>query len=365
MISKPLHLLFLTKYDRSGASSRYRTYQYLPYLEEAGFKISLSPLFDEPYLEHKYQVGRARFSDIARAFRRRLRALLDTRKVDIVIIEYEIFPYFFALAERWLIRRNIPYILDYDDALFHQYDNSNRMVVRWLLGNKIARVMGGARLVIAGNKYLAEYARRAGAGAVNILPTVIDLARYPTPADRKENKMFTIGWIGSPSTAKYLEQIAPALSAVCADGRARLRLIGAGEVYLPRAPYEAIPWSEADEVAQLQKLDAGIMPLPGSPWERGKCGFKLIQYMACGLPVVASPVVVNAEIVEQGKNGYLASSYKEWVSALSCLRDAAENRRAMGAAGRDKVEKCYSLQVTAPRLVELLQTIVPAQRSNN
>lgn len=358
-------LLFLTKYARNGASSRYRSYQYLPYLEEAGFDCTVSPLFDVGYLAHKYRTGKYSLRDVLVAFMRRLRALLWAGKYDLVVIEKELFPYFPALPERWLNWRGIPYVVDYDDALFHQYDNNSRTWIRGLLGNKIARVMKGARLVTAGNNYLADYAHRAGAGRTEVVPTVIDLTRYPKPVSRLKNEQFTIGWIGSPSTAKYVEQIAPALAAVCSDGVARVHLIGSGEVDLPGVPYEVIPWSEDDEVLQLQQLDVGIMPLQDSPWERGKCGFKLIQYMACGLPVVASPVGVNTEIVEEGKSGYLASTHEKWVTALNRLRDERQQRVAMGAAGREKVERSYSLQVTAPRLVQVLRELLQIEQLSN
>lgn len=358
-------LLFLTKYARNGASSRYRSYQYLPYFENAGFDCTVSPLFDNDYLEYKYRLGKARLSDVMKAFMRRCKALLNAGRYDLVVIEKEVLPYFPALPERWLNRRRIPYVVDYDDALFHQYDSNSRTWVRQLLGKKIARVMNGARLVTAGNRYLADYARSSGAEYVATVPTVIDLERYPEQlVGNQENSVFTVGWIGSPATAKYVEEIGPALAAFCADGKGRVRLIGSGKVDLPDVPYEVIPWVEGDEVAQLQQLDAGIMPLLDSPWERGKCGFKLIQYMACGLPVVASPVGVNTEIVVDGENGFLASNQEEWIRALNRLRNDRELRRSMGAAGRDVVEERFSLQVTAPRLECLMHDIFETDRTD-
>jgi glycosyltransferase involved in cell wall biosynthesis len=135
-------------------------------------------------------------------------------------------------------------------------------------------------------------------------------------------------------------------------------LIGSGNVIFPDVRVEILPWSEETEVALLQTCDVGIMPLPDEPWTRGKCGFKMIQYMACGLPVVASPVGVNKEIVEHGVNGFLAVTNDEWLTALSTLRDNPELRRKMGAAGRRKVEEKYCLQVTAPQYVKLLQSMI-------
>lgn len=138
---------------------------------------------------------------------------------------------------------------------------------------------------------------------------------------------------------------------------ARLRLIGAGKVELPGVPVEYCTWNEATEVALLRTLDVGIMPLVDSPWERGKCGLKLIQYMACGLPVVASPVGVNAQIVRHGENGFLASTPQEWEAALAHLLMCPSLRQRMGASGRALVENQYTVQVQAPRLAKLLRSL--------
>jgi glycosyltransferase involved in cell wall biosynthesis len=353
------HVLFLTKYARNGASSRYRFFQYLPWLAQAGIHCQVMSLFDDAYLVHRYQSGRGHVGDIARAFLRRLAALATVRRFDLVVVEYELLPYFPALPERWLGWLGVPYVVDYDDALFHQYDQHKHGWVRHLLGRKIALVMRKAHLVTAGNAYLADYAHRAGAKRVEIIPTVIDLERYPRAiATQPSNSIFTIGWIGSPATAKYLEAIATALAEICADGMGRVRLIGSGPVDLPGVPFEVLQWDETTEVSAMQQFDVGIMPLPDEPWERGKCGFKLIQYMACGLPVVASPVGVNCEIVEPGVNGFLAGTTEEWAQALRTLLDDAGLRQRMGQVGRLKVEERYSLQVTGPRLAELIKSVV-------
>jgi glycosyltransferase involved in cell wall biosynthesis len=355
-------LLFLTKYSYNGASSRYRTFQYLPGLEQAGYQCRVMPLFDEAYLEHHYRTGKARMRDILRAMLRRVAALVQVRRFDLLVVEYELVPYFPAFLERWLRCLGVPYVVDYDDALFHQYDRNKSWWVRHLLGKKISCVMRGARLVTVGNEYLADYARRAGADRVEVIPTVVDLECYRPPlAFQFAGPSFTIGWIGSPTTAKYLEMVADALGEVCANGDGRLQLIGSGPIELPCLAVEVMPWDDATEVDLLKKFDVGIMPLPDEPWERGKCGLKLIQYMACGLPVVASPVGVNSEIVEHGVNGFLAESQEGWVQALRSLRDDPGLRQRMGQAGRKKVEERYSLQLTGPRLAELLKWAADTQ----
>lgn len=361
------NILFLTKYARNGASSRYRTFQYFPWLERAGIQCQAIPLFDEGYLDHLYAAGDRALADVLRAFGHRLLALTSARRCDLIVIEYELVPYFPPVLERLLQALGIDYVVDYDDALFHQYDLHRRAWVRRLLGQKIATVMRGARLVTVGNGYLAEYARRAGARRVEIVPTVIDLTRYPQASTldassndraRHERAPFTIGWIGSPSTAKYLKAIAPALAKVCAQGNASVRLIGSGPIDLGAVPVEVLPWSEETEVELLRQCDVGIMPLPDEPWERGKCGFKLIQYMACGLPAVASPVGVNRDIVEDGVNGFVARTTDDWMQSLEALRTDPKRGRGMGRAGRERVEREYCLQVTAPRFVSLLQSVL-------
>jgi glycosyltransferase involved in cell wall biosynthesis len=149
--------------------------------------------------------------------------------------------------------------------------------------------------------------------------------------------------------------VRPALRELCADGRAKVVAIGSGDLNWGDVPVEVLAWSQATEVAALQKFDVGIMPLPDSPFERGKCGLKLLQYMACARPVVASPVGVNAEIVTNGINGFTASRHEDWVAALRALQDDGAKRANMGEAGRALVEAHYCLAVTAPRLAQLLR----------
>jgi glycosyltransferase involved in cell wall biosynthesis len=366
MAKEQISALFLTKYSREGASSRYRFLQYFPFLEAGGIACAFSPLTDAKYLEHLYAFGRGRAGDFARSLFRRLGALRTVAKYDVVVIEYEILPYFPPIFENMLRKALIPYIVNYDDAVFYRYSLHPNALVKRVLGGKIDAVMRSADLVLAGNDYLADYARKAGARRTEVLPTVVDLVRYPgLPAGR--NDTFTIGWIGSPTTTKYLEEIAPALAEVCASGRAKLVLIGSGPVKLPGVPVEVRPWSEDREVSDLESCDAGIMPLDDGLWERGKCGLKLVQYMACGLPVVVSPVGMNSRLVQDGVNGFLAKDTAGWVKALAALRDDRALRQRMGQLGRKIVEAEYSLQVAAPRLAELIRQVAgpPRKRIDN
>ncbi len=355
--------LFLTKYDRKGASSRYRSLQYFPYFEESGINCTHEPLFSNSYLETLYETGNRPLLSVVRNYVRRLRDLLAVRMYDVIVIEKELLPYAPALFERLLGKLETPYVVDYDDAIFHNYDRSSNPLVRKLLGTKIDVVMREADAVVAGNEYLASRARKAGASRVEIVPTVIDLEKYPhvPPSD---DGPFTIGWIGSPSTAQYVEKIAPALREVCERRDARVVLVGSGAVELPGVPVEVREWSEETEVEDITEFDVGIMPLEDTPWERGKCGFKLIQYMACGKPVVASPVGVNAEIAEKDYNGFHADTHDEWTERLVSLFDDRELAQKMGERGRKRVEEQYCLNVTANQLGRILENISENCRTN-
>lgn len=349
-----MKVLLLSRYGNLGASSRIRSYQYLPYLREQGMEVTLAPLLPDDYLRELYAGKRPRLVSILAAYLRRIGALIRREKFDLLWIEYEFFPWLPGWLESLVLSKKIPYLVDYDDAIFHRYDQHPNPLVRRMLGHKIDAVMRYASTVVVGNDYLCDHAIKAGAQRVEILPTSIDLARYPPPKSA-QNETFTIGWIGSPATTRYLHLVREALAEVCAHNQARVVLVGASEPGWMDVPHAIHPWSEDTEVAQIGGFDVGIMPLEDSPWERGKCGYKLIQYMACGKPVVAAPVGINTRIVEPGINGYLAETKHDWVRALTALMADAGLRQQMGAAGRAKVERGYSVQVNAPRLAAMLR----------
>lgn len=351
-----MRLLALTRYGRMGASSRLRTLQYIERLQTNGFEVDVSPLFSDRYLDALYHGG-SRLGPALSGFYHRLSSILRARRYDAVWVEKELMPFLPALAEHALVRMHVPWIVDYDDALFHRYDQHDNIWVRRVLGHKIDTVMRLATVVVAGNEYLAERARAAGAKQVEIVPTVVDLQRYKPRGDG-DRRRCTIGWIGSPSTAKYLASVAEPLAQLQRRYDVGIRLVGAGNIELAGCDAEIVEWQEDQEVAQVASFDIGIMPLPDTPWERGKCGYKLIQYMACGLPVVASPVGVNERIVTHNENGYLASTPNEWENSLSHLIGDDRLRQRMGRSGRRKVEEHYCLDVAAPRLEALLRSVV-------
>jgi glycosyltransferase involved in cell wall biosynthesis len=350
-----MKLRCLTRYDDLGASSRVRFGQYFPAVARIApdLEMTRQPLLDDKYLKHKYEVQGTTI-DILRGYATRAMELAWAPLPDLWWVEKELWPYAPATLERALLSRR-PFALDLDDAIFHNYDRHRLSMVRSLLGSKIDRLMSAAALVTAGNAYLAERARAAGASLVEIVPTVIDLERYPPRASTGDSEIVDIAWIGTPATVGYLSVIAKPLARLAQSRRMRLVVIGGGSIQIPGVEVKSVPWSAATEALEISRCQIGVMPLADSPWERGKCGYKLIQYMACGLPVVASPVGVNREIVQVDRSGLLAHDEAQWLDALTALVDDAAMRQRLGAAGRARVVEAYSVQAVAPRLAKLLR----------
>jgi glycosyltransferase involved in cell wall biosynthesis len=331
-------LLVLAKYGLEAASTRYRFAQYFPALRAAGWQPEISSLLDDDYVRG-LAVGRGPGLAYARGFARRALDLLRLGSFEGVLLNYEVFPYLPALYE-WLVALRVPIVYDIDDAFFHRYDL--RPFLRPFLGNKIARVAGLSRVAIAGNEYLASNLR-SRARDVRIIPTVVDTDRY-LPVAAAAGEPVTIGWIGSPSTARFLEPLLPVLREVADGRRARLVIVGAGRTLerFAGVGLELRDWTESAEIRDVQGFDVGIMPLPDDPWSRGKCGFKLVQYMACGKPVVASPVGVNSAIVTKG-TGFLAADPPAWRESLVKLVESAALRVELGARARARAVAEYSL----------------------
>ncbi|ESU22160.1 glycosyltransferase [Flavobacterium enshiense DK69] len=330
-----------------------RSFQYFPFLEEEGVEVAVSPLFNDAYLEALYS-GKKSVLAVFWAYLKRFVILFSVFKYDKIVIEKELFPYFPALFERILTALNVAYIVDYDDAIFHNYDLSSSKLIRYFLSNKIGIVMNKAEAVVAGNDYLAEKARISGAKKVVILPTVIDIFRYNVVEKRDRDKI-VIGWIGSPSTFKYVKNIFPVFEELSRLYPIEVHIVGAMENVSVSFPLQFIKWSEDTEAASIAGFDIGIMPLENSSWEKGKCAYKLIQYMACGIPVVASPVSMNTVVVQPGKNGFLAENQKQW---FKCIEEILSDKRkcfTFGLAGRQLVEREYTVQGNFSKVAAILK----------
>ena len=360
-----MKLAILTKYGNLAASTRQRFEQYRPYLEDAGFELVQYPLLGNDYLKNLYSDGGKKRGNITSSYLKRFRWLLSKPNVDLIWLHCELFPFLPGLAERLSTIPGKPIVFDFDDAIFHNYDMNPSWQVRNFLGSKLHTTIGAADISFCGNEYLANYARPL-CSKTEIVPTVLDTKIFCQDlSERPADSPLKIGWIGSPSTwNEYVNNSLNMFKHLAASEGAKISIMGADKNAEMHHLLEFVDWSEAGEVPFLQALDIGIMPLTDTPWARGKCGYKLIQYMACGIPVVASPVGVNCEIVEHGVNGFLAETNDEWRSAIRTLLRDPDLRRQMGAAGRKKVEEQFSLKVWGPRVVKMLQSVV-RERTNS
>lgn len=355
-----MKILLLSKYSKLGASTRLRTMQFIPHLEVAGISVVQQSLFDDSYLKKTYAKQRVPLFLLAKLFFERLLTILKANSYDLVWIEYEIIPYFPAWFEKLFNLLGVKYVVDYDDAIFHNYDLSKSKIIRITLGRKIDKVMNNATAVIVGNDYLASRAQKANADNIVYIPTVVDIDRYRVKKFTVNDRP-VIGWIGSPSTQKYITQFFNVFKRLSEKYDFVLRLVGAREDIISSLPginVEVLAWTEELEARYIESFDVGIMPLNDGPWERGKCGYKLIQYMACGIPVVASPVGVNSTIVNNNNCGFLAENDSDFYRYLEMLFNDDKLRKDMGISGRDAVDKHYSLQSQSKNLTHLFNSIV-------
>ena len=344
-------ILMLTRYGKKGASSRYRFYDLKSFFIKKGYECDINPLLDDYYLTKRYGNNPMWRLSFLLGYLKRLLTINRMKNYDLVFIEKELFPYLPYWIEAILLFR-INYALDYDDAIFHSYSDSNK-ITKFILGNKIKNLIAKSKLVVSGNDYLHDYAVQSGAPRSFILQTKVNLSLYDNVIVPKK-KQFTIVWIGSPSTANYIQVVEKALVKFCNEFSAKFIMIG-GKYHIDGLDVDYLDWSAENEMQILKSCHVGIMPLFDKGWERGKCGFKLIQYMASQLPVVASPVGINKNMIEKGLNGYLASSENDWFEALSNI---FHSNSQMGQYGHSIVEKKHDLTEAAEFLINEISDLL-------
>ena len=370
---EPIRVLALSPIPEEGAGCRFRIAQYIPYLASVGIEVTLNSLFTPEFFRLVYKPGHylrkaVTFAGLSLA---RLDALRDVGRFDLVFMYREMFPIGPAVIERLLTRRgHPPVVFDFDDAIFlPSVSDANRLIGALKQPHKVASIIRHSDHIIAGNDYLAAYARRFNP-AVTMIPTCVDTTRFKPsasiarPADGVRAEPI-VGWIGSPTTAGYIRTLAEVFRRLRRDHPFSLRISGIGDPpTIPGISIDNTPWTLGREVELFNTCDVGVYPLADDEWSKGKCGFKAIEFMACGVPVVAAAVGVNREIVQDGVNGFLASSDDEWVEKLGRLLADPELRRRFAAAGRSTVEQRYSLQVNAPTLAATLRAVASAKKES-
>jgi glycosyltransferase involved in cell wall biosynthesis len=321
---------------------RYRLAAFRPWLEQAGHRLELRPF--------------------PRSWWSRLRLGHDLRHADAVILQRKLLP----VWQLGLLRRSVRYLLfDFDDAVFLRDSYAAKGMHSSRNQRRFTAVARAADIIIAGNTFLAEEAARwAGTERVRVIPTCVDPGRYPCAQHPHSRNGLELVWVGSSSTLRGLEAAQPLLEEI---GRRlpglRLKLICNRFFQLQHLPVIECRWTEAGESAAIAAADVGISWVPDDLWSLGKCGLKVLQYMAAGLPVVANPVGVQRDLVQDGVTGFLAATPGQWVAALSQLAHDPGLRRRMGSAGRKRVEKDYGVSVGATGWLAVLRRLQHRQEA--
>jgi len=357
-----IRVLGLSLYGPQAASHRVRLAQFQPGLAAAGIDLQIESLLDDAYLQRSYSGCRPSLRSLLAAYGRRLQALRQARHFDLAIVYAELLPFLPAWLERQLLP--IPFVYDCDDAFFLKYRSGRLRLLQPLLGAKVDRMMAAATAVTAGNTGLAVHARCFNS-SVTVLPSVVDTDHfYPaaSPPAERSGSPFTVGWIGSPSTASYLQLLVEPLQKLARERPVRLQVVGGPAPAIAGVEVIEQPWSLQQEVRLIQQFDVGVMPLPDTPWSRGKCAFKLIQCLACSIPVVASSVGANTEVLSPSC-GFLVRTPEEWLTVFRQLAADPALRERLGVAGRLWIENHYSLRTALPVLEGVIRQVAGRAKS--
>jgi len=362
-----MNVLVLVPYlPDTAPGQRFRIEQWARALERQGVRFHFAPFETDDLRAVIRANGRhgAKAVELLRCMERRVRFLLQVGpEWDVIVIHRELAPIGPPVLERALAAKGIPIVYDFDDAIFLPDMSDANRAFKWLKwARKTGVICGLSSHVMVGNRYLQEYAL-AHTDRVSIVPTTIDTDAYTMKPDVDIPKTPVVGWSGSLTTLKHLRHVEPMLQALARTVRFTLKVVGSPDVSMGGIAVESKAWSARSEIDDLRSFDVGIMPLPDDPWSRGKCGLKALQYLAVGVPTVVSPVGVNREIIEDGTNGFVAATERQWVEKLTLLLADRALRARVAREGRRTVEERYSAAAHVPRVLEILQAASERRRS--
>jgi glycosyltransferase involved in cell wall biosynthesis len=340
-------------------SQRFRIEQWVPHLGRLGIGVTLSPFAEGELTDLLQHAGRTWRKSVlmVKALARRQRRISSLPVGAVVLVHRAASLVGPPAFERNLKRRGHPLVYDFDDAIYLLHTAAANRALAWLKQpGKTATICRLSDHVVVGNHHLADWGRRHNP-AVTIVPSSIDTDLYRAHRERAISQRLVVGWMGSSTSQTYLEAFGPMLRALTSSLPVELRVISNRRPALPGVPLTWRPWSAETEVADLAELDVGIMPMPDEEWALGKCALKALQYMALGVPTVASAIGANREVIENGVNGFLASSAQEWVECIGGLAANPELRHGIGRAGRRTVEERFSMRRSAAAMAEVLRQV--------
>lgn len=367
MENKKLKILGLSLFGRKGASSRYRLYQYIPLLEKKGINVRVYPLIND----RAYDVfmGMKKVTPAFRPFIRsflvitamikRFFHILKAGSYDAVYIQKDVLPslYFMTLK---MLNKNL--IFDLDDAIYENHATVKPSLFSLdnlffkMRKNNLFKTLRSANAVTVTVPYLAEYVKKFNQN-VHVITGPIDCSVYKQTSEDTSNKTI-IGWIGSPVTVKYVQNVLPAFVELQKKhSDIEFHIVGSKPFAAEDINIKFFDWSEEKEIGLLSRFDIGIMPLTNDKWSKGKGGLKILQYFAMGIPVVCSPVGINEELVNDGINGYHAKSMSEWSEKLTYLAENEPLRKEFGNAGRKTVEEKFDLLKAADYIEGLIREV--------
>ena len=367
MVNKKLKILGLSLFGRKGASSRYRLYQYIPLLEKKGIEVKVFPLINDSAYDVFMGVKKVhpalkpfhRIFLVLTAMIKRFFHILKAGSYDAVYIQKDVLPSFYLLILKKL-NKNI--IFDLDDAIYENHATVKPYLFSLdylffsLRKNNLNKILLSAKAVTVTVPYLAEYVKKYNEN-VHIITGPIDCSLYIV-LGKKDTGKTAIGWIGSPVTAKYVQDILPVFAELQKKHPdIEFHIVGSKPFEAGGINIKFSDWTEEKEIGLLSQFDIGIMPLTDDKWSKGKGGLKILQYFAMGIPVVCSPVGINEELVNDGINGYHAKNTVEWSEKLGNLIKDPALRKKFGIAGRKTVEEKFDLINAADYIEDIIRSI--------
>jgi glycosyltransferase involved in cell wall biosynthesis len=358
-----MKILFLCPYPFDEApSQRFRFEQYLKKLDTNNISYSQHSFWDTKTWKVLYKPGQTRTKLVGLLYGtiKRFILLFKVNEYDFVFIHRECLPIGPPIVE-WIIAKiwKKKIVFDFDDAIWLPdsfTENKFITFIKW--HTKTSLICGWSYKVSCGNSFLADFARKYTLNVI-VNPTVVDTVAAHNPSLHqvlKNSATITIGWTGTHSTLKYLYPLLPVMQILeKKHSNVRFLVIANKKPDLPLKSIDFIPWTKENEIKDLLLFDVGIMPLNDDPWSQGKCGFKIIQYMALAIPAVASPVGINTEIIEENVNGFLCKTSDQWLQRLSNLIEQPALRANIGMYGREKIIEHYSVVANKSTFLSLFQ----------